>query len=93
MGRLPTVTIAAPEVALGWMIINESDFDPKIHTLYQPGGPVVAVVEASGASYHVEQNGPWWTLYGPNGEKVGAAKRSREEVAAQAPEGATVEDR
>ena len=49
----------------------------------------------SGATYRVEQNGSWWSLYDPTGEKVGHAKRTAQEAAEQAPEGAhvvTVED-
>lgn len=36
--------------------------------------------------YFIEGNAPWFTLYGPDGEKVGKAKRSWEEAAAQVPE-------
>lgn len=38
-----------------------------------------------GAGYRVEQANTWWTLYGPDGKKVGSAKRSREEALAQMP--------
>lgn len=30
----PTVRIAAPETPGGFIIINETDFDPKVHTLF-----------------------------------------------------------
>lgn len=90
MGRLPTVTILATDVALGWMIVNESDYDPERHTLHEPNAPVVAVVEASG-TYRLEQSGRWWTLYGPDGEKVNGSRRTRAEAEALAPEGAVIE--
>ena len=35
--------------------------------------------------YTVEQNRGWFVLIGPDGEKVGKAKRTTEEAAAQAP--------
>lgn len=33
--------------------------------------------------YRVEQNGQWYSLIGPDGEKVGVSKRSADEALAQ----------
>jgi len=36
MAILPTVTIVNPDDPKGKLIINESDFDPKVHEMYDP---------------------------------------------------------
>lgn len=95
MAAIPTVAIVAPDAALGWMRINESEFDAQRHELYAPGRkqaePQSATtgVAATSAPYRVTRDGSWWTLWGPEG-KVGSAKRTRDEVIAQAPEGAVI---
>lgn len=42
MGALPTVTVV-DDNRRGWRIINRADFDPAVHTLYDPDAlpPVV----------------------------------------------------
>lgn len=101
MAAIPTVAIVAPDAALGWMRINESEFDAKRHQLYAPGRKQaetqsenvgVAAVSANDTGepgYRVTRDGSWWTLWGPDG-KVGASKRTRDQVIAQAPEGAVI---
>ena len=50
-----------------------------------PTGPVLAEVYTPdpGEAYRVEQNGAWYTLIGPDGEKVGKAQRSEQDAWAQ----------
>ena len=38
MSALPTVKIASPRSENGYLIINEPDFDEKIHTRYEEKG-------------------------------------------------------
>ena len=36
MAKVPTVQVEHPD---GYMVINESDFDPDVHELYLPPAP------------------------------------------------------
>lgn len=36
IGPVPTVTIVNPDDPKGKLIINERDFDPKVHEMYDP---------------------------------------------------------
>ena len=42
---IPTVKIAAPHKRQGYKIINECDFDPSCHDLYQPRTDAGALTE------------------------------------------------
>lgn len=42
MGRLPTVKISAPDVDGGFIVINESDFDPEKHERFEGTEPEAA---------------------------------------------------
>lgn len=53
MARVPTVKIKAPDRYPGdYLIINESDYDPDEHTLYEEAtAPSDALVEVVGTRY------------------------------------------
>lgn len=36
MSAIPTVQVVSADTDLGYMIINEADFDPEVHDLYEP---------------------------------------------------------
>lgn len=82
MARVPTVAIHDP--ARGRVIINESDFDPTRHRLWEGDGPPPPAPEPPSIGddpvYRIESRGPWHSIIGPDGEKVGKSHRSEEEA-------------
>jgi hypothetical protein len=48
-----------------------SDFDPEVHRLW---------MEDVSEGYRIEHRGPWHTIIGPDGEKVGTSTMDRDEA-------------
>lgn len=48
MGTVPTVKVKVPHTKGGFVVINESDFDPEKHELYEePSAPVAPAAEVA----------------------------------------------
>lgn len=69
---IPTVKVKDPAKPGDYVVKNEADVTPADEPFEE--------------GWRVEQNGQWFTLYGPDGEKVGKAARSEAEAWAQKPE-------
>lgn len=83
MTKIPTVRIKDPSHPADYVVINESDFDPKVHELYEePKGAKKAKAAAEGEKkgddgpqlpegYTIEAaGGAYKHLYGPEGQLI-----------------------
>ena len=84
MAKLPTVTIW--DKGRGKVRINESDYDPDQHNLYD-GEPEVIEPEApvepdvgDDPEYRVEYNAPWYSIVGREEGKIGKSTRDEDEA-------------
>ena len=74
MARLPTVAVQGPGGSR--MLINERDFDPENHKLFD-----AAPKPRAAPAYRVENTSPGWRkVLDAVGEPVGPAYRSKEEA-------------
>lgn len=84
MAKIPTVTVVGESGDA--LIINESDYDSKVHTLYEetPNEELVEsdrIIDAETGNYAEKGSGGWYEFFSTTGERIDTPRKRKGDVA------------
>ena len=85
MAKIPTIAVWHSKA--GFQVINESDFDPKVHKRHDDKAQPDPEPQAEGepvaeGGHEVVQSGAWWIVQDQDGQRVGKAHRGEDDARA-----------